>query len=165
MTAAQATTIVIVRPARSFHETVNMVRTPTTTLYRHAFSKPALGASLFETTGRSRRIEACDRGGVRREPRFRVGASLPITANLGGCLGNDWFKPRGYRHFDAPVGASYADMVCDPTFVAKHSWLPLIHYVKRIKRYKAKDGKTAYKDRDIMFASHRDACILAKYAS
>ncbi len=76
----------------------------------------------------------------------------------------DWFKTRGYRHFDAPVGPSYAATVCDPKFVAKHSWLPLIHYVKRVKRYKKKDGKTVYKDRDIMFASHRDACILAKYS-
>lgn len=84
---------------------------------------------------------------------------------MGRVLGYDWFRPRGYRHFDAPVGVSYVDAVCDPKFVAKHSWLPLIHYVKRVKRYKGGDGKTIYKDRDIMFASHRDACILSKYAS
>ena len=58
---------------------------------------------------------------------------------------------------------SYAAKSCDPSMVASHSWLPLIHYVKRIKRYKEKEGKTVYKDRDIMFASHRDACILGKY--
>lgn len=79
-------------------------------------------------------------------------------------MGHDWFKARGYRHFDAPVGPSYAVKVDNSKFVAKHSWLPLIHYVKRVKRYKEKDGKTVYKDRNIMFASHRDACILAKYA-
>jgi len=79
-------------------------------------------------------------------------------------LGDGWFKTRGYRHFDAPVSASYAATVCDPAFVAKHSWLPLLHYLKRVKRYKAKDGKTIYKDRPIMFASHRDTCILSKYA-
>jgi RNA-directed DNA polymerase len=56
-------------------------------------------------------------------------------------------------------------MVCDPPRVARHSWLPLIHYIKRVKRYKEKDGKTVYKNRDIMFASHRDACILSKYTS
>jgi RNA-directed DNA polymerase len=83
---------------------------------------------------------------------------------MGSHLGHGWFKTRGYRHFDAPVGAAYAARVCDPEFVAKHSWLPLIHYVKRIKRYKEEDAKTVYKDRDIMFASHRDACILSKYA-
>lgn len=49
--------------------------------------------------------------------------------------------------------------------MAKHSWLPLIHYTKRVKRYKPNNGKTEYKDRPIMFASHRDACILSKYAA
>ena len=79
----------------------------------------------------------------------------------------DWFKPRGYVHFDAPVGKAFAEKVLDPAFVAKHSWLPLIHYTKRTKRYKAKKGnkgKTVFKDRPIMYASHRDACILSKYA-
>lgn len=84
-----------------------------------------------------------------------------------------WFRPRGYKHFDAPVGESFADKACDPAFVANHAWSPLIHYVKRVKRFKPKwsdDGKTrlkgetVFKPRDIMFASHRDACILAKYA-
>lgn len=74
-----------------------------------------------------------------------------------------WFKMRGYRHFDAPVNATYAENVCDPQFVTKHSWLPLIHYVKLIKRYKKSENKTVLKDRPIMFASHRDACILSKY--
>lgn len=83
---------------------------------------------------------------------------------LGEYLGYDWFRPRGYRHFDAPVSTPYAATICNPQFVSKHSWLPLIHYVKRVKRYKEKDGKTVYKDRSIMFASHRDACILSKYA-
>lgn len=76
-----------------------------------------------------------------------------------------WFRQRGYKHFDAPVGDAFADKVCDPAFVEVHAWSPLIHYVKRVKRYKPKTGKTEYKDRPIMFASHRDACILAKYAA
>ena len=79
-------------------------------------------------------------------------------------MGHSWFRPRGYRHFDAQVGDAYADTVCDRNFVARHSWLPLIHYVRRAKRYRPMDGKTIYKDRPIMFASHRDACILSKYA-
>lgn len=79
-------------------------------------------------------------------------------------MGHEWFKKRGYRHFDVSVGRSFVALACDPALVAKHSWLPLIHYVKRVKRYKPKDEKTVYKDRDIMFASHRDACILTKYA-
>lgn len=78
---------------------------------------------------------------------------------------HNWFRPRGYKHFDVPVGEAFADRVCNPAFVENHSWSPLIHYVKRVKRYKPKTGKTEYKDRPIMFASHRDACILAKYSS
>lgn len=77
---------------------------------------------------------------------------------------SEWFKPRGYKHFDAPVGAGFANRVSEPTFVAQHSWLPLIHYTKRTKRYKAIEGRTVYKDRPIMYASHRDACILSRYA-
>jgi RNA-directed DNA polymerase len=76
----------------------------------------------------------------------------------------EWFKPRGYAHFDAPVGSPFAQKVLDRAFVAKHSWLPLIHYIKRTKRYKATTGKTVFKDRPIMYASHRDACILSRYA-
>lgn len=76
-----------------------------------------------------------------------------------------WFRLRGYKHFDVPVGEAFADKACDPAFVESHAWSPLIHYVKRVKRYKPKSGKTEYKDRPIMFASHRDACILAKYAA
>lgn len=76
----------------------------------------------------------------------------------------EWFKPRGYKHFDVPVGASFAESVLDASFVQRHSWSPLIHYVKEIKRYSKSDGKTRVKCRDIMYASHRDACILSKYA-
>lgn len=75
-----------------------------------------------------------------------------------------WFKPRGYKHFDVPVGQRFAEKASISAFVESHDWLPLIHYVKRQRRYKPKDGKTVYKDRDIMYASHRDACILSKYA-
>ena len=78
---------------------------------------------------------------------------------------HEWFKPRGYKHFDAAVGERFADKsASNPLFVRTHDWLPLIHYVKREKRYKPKDGKTVFKDRDIMYASHRDACILSKYS-
>lgn len=77
-----------------------------------------------------------------------------------------WFKARHYKHFDVQVDAKFADGdASNPAFVATHDWLPLIHYVKREKRYKPKDGRTVYKDRDIMYASHRDACILGRYAN
>ena len=76
----------------------------------------------------------------------------------------EWFKSRGYKHFDAPVGEKFADAVCSPQFVTDHSWLPLIRYIKSVKRYKPTEGRTEFKDRPIMYASHRDACILAKYS-
>lgn len=74
-----------------------------------------------------------------------------------------WFRPRGYKHFDVPVGASFA-LAVSPEFVAEHSWCPLIHYLKVDKRYKALQGKTVKKLRPIMYASHRDACILSLYS-
>ncbi|MHC2462724.1 reverse transcriptase domain-containing protein [Bradyrhizobium embrapense] len=76
----------------------------------------------------------------------------------------EWFKPRGYRHFDAPVSSSFAEHISQAQVVERHSWLPLIHYEKRTKRYKPDQQKTIYKPRQIMYASHRDACILSKYA-
>ncbi|SFK75472.1 reverse transcriptase domain-containing protein [Caulobacter sp. UNC279MFTsu5.1] len=76
-----------------------------------------------------------------------------------------WFRPRGYRHFDAPVGERFANKVLSPLFVERHAWSPLISYVKQQKRYKPKDKKTVFKDRDIMYASHRDACIMSRYSA
>ena len=80
----------------------------------------------------------------------------------------DWFKARGYRHFDLPVGERFASKVTNPNFVIQHSFLPLLHYTKSEKRYK-KCPKTGMrtittKDRPIKYASHRDACILSFYA-
>lgn len=80
----------------------------------------------------------------------------------------DWFKPRGYRHFDLPVDDKFAIRATNAVFVARHPFSPLLHYTKSEKRYK-KDTKTGVrtittKDRPIKYASHRDACILAYYA-
>ena len=81
----------------------------------------------------------------------------------------DWFKTRGYRHFDLPVGEKFAGKVMNPNFVLRHSFLPLLHYTKSEKRYKKcpKTGTRTItsKDRPIKYASHRDACILSYYAS
>lgn len=76
----------------------------------------------------------------------------------------DWFKPRGYSHLDAQVGVQFASRLT-PALVERHSWSPLISYIKRTKRYKPSEAKTVNKDRLIMYASHRDACILSKYAA
>lgn len=83
-------------------------------------------------------------------------------------MAENWFKPRHYRHFDAPVNEAFAQKVQDPNFVAKHSFSPLIHYTKQEKRYKKCkiSGKrnVVKKNRPIKYASHRDACILTYYA-
>ena len=76
----------------------------------------------------------------------------------------DWYRPRGYLHFDVPVKVEFGEGLT-PATVAAHVWSPLIHYIKTEKRYKIKERKTVPKERPIMFASHRDACILSKYSS
>lgn len=80
----------------------------------------------------------------------------------------EWLKRRGYRHFDRPVGAEFADKVRDPKFVSRHSFSPLLHRAKSEKRYKvcpkSKKRIISTKDRPIKYASHRDACIFAYYA-
>jgi hypothetical protein len=79
-------------------------------------------------------------------------------------LTQHWFKPRGYGHLDAPVGETFAAGVGGAGFAASHDWSVLIHYIDETKRYKPKKRKTVLKPRPIMYASHRDACILSKYA-
>jgi RNA-directed DNA polymerase len=76
-----------------------------------------------------------------------------------------WFKHRGYRHLDRPVPDSFAEQVQEPAFVARHAFSPLIHFIKKSKRYKRAQKQTAWKERDIMFASHRDACIFSYYSA
>ena len=90
------------------------------------------------------------------------------TLHLECELTLQWFKPRGYRHFDVGVNNAFALKAQTPEFVARHSFSPLLHYVKEEKRYKrcALTGKRTIttKERPIKYASHRDACILSWYA-
>ena len=74
-----------------------------------------------------------------------------------------WFRPRAYMHFDVPVGASYARSI-NHKVVSENGWSPLIHYMKEDRRYRPLENKTVKKPRPIMYASHRDACILASYS-
>lgn len=76
----------------------------------------------------------------------------------------DWYRPRSYLHFDVPVKVEFGEALT-PAIVTAHVWSPLIHYIKTEKRYKIKERKTVPKKRPIMFASHRDACILSKYSA
>jgi hypothetical protein len=77
-----------------------------------------------------------------------------------------WFKPRHYKHFDAPIGSDWASALTSEQ-VAAHAWSPLLHWVKETPRYRLNNQNVMelkVKVRDIMHASHRDACILAKYS-
>lgn len=77
-----------------------------------------------------------------------------------------WFKPRHYKHFDVPIGPKWAAALT-PEQVAAHAWSPLLHWIKETPRYRLNDQNVMelkVKPRDIMHASHRDACILAKYS-
>ena len=77
-----------------------------------------------------------------------------------------WFKPRRYKHFDVPISADWAAAIT-PEQVSAHPWSPLLHWVKETPRYRLNDlnvMELKVKARDIMHASHRDACILAKYS-
>ena len=81
----------------------------------------------------------------------------------------EWFKPRGYRHLDRPVNEKFANRVECSKFVAEHAFSPLIYFEQLSKRIKfckeEKRRKVVFKNRPIMFASHRDSCILSYYAS
>lgn len=94
-------------------------------------------------------------------PRVRVS---PPDSAYGDQMAHLWFKPRGYKHFDVPIGEEFAERHSNASRVTKNSWLPLICYTKKIKRYKPLLGVTKFKAREIMYASHRDACILSKYS-
>lgn len=80
-----------------------------------------------------------------------------------------WFKPKPYLHFDHSTDKKTAvTYVTSREKVAKHSFLPLLHYTKSSRRYQ-KDPKTnkprpSTKDRQIFYASHRDGYIYAFYA-
>jgi RNA-directed DNA polymerase len=77
-----------------------------------------------------------------------------------------WFKPRHYKHFDVPIGRDWATALT-PEQVAAHAWSPLLHWIKETPRYRLNDQgvmELKVKPRDIMHASHRDACILAKHS-
>ena len=74
----------------------------------------------------------------------------------------DWYKPRHYGHFDSPVSPIFASQI-DEAQVRNHVWSPHIKYTKVERRYKRIENKTVLKPRPIMYASHRDACILSRY--
>ena len=104
---------------------------------------------------------------VRGMPVFlelRARADPPNFTKRIMLLNRRWFKPRGYKHFDQPVNCDFIDKSMDAKFVSTHSFSPLIYYTKKTKSYKKRLCKTRIKERPIMYASHKDACIFTYYS-
>ena len=75
------------------------------------------------------------------------------------------FKRRFYRHFDLPITSKdICVKLCTPDYVARHSFLPLLHFEKKKIRYKKEERKTIRKIREINISSHKDSCIYSYYA-
>jgi hypothetical protein len=80
----------------------------------------------------------------------------------------DWYPDKIYLHFDGPLSRAQATaLVTDPNAVIRHSFLPLIGFDKRERRYRRqKVGPPIIraKIRHIAYSSNRDTCIFAYYA-
>lgn len=80
-----------------------------------------------------------------------------------------WFKPRGYAHFDKPIGyAKSCKIVKNSAIVARHGFFPLLSY-QIVSRKAKKDDESGHvtvteKNRDIRYASHIDSHIYAYYS-
>lgn len=84
--------------------------------------------------------------------------------------GSDWFRPRGYLHFDAPISRQRAvSLATRPERVAAHSFYPLLGYtIKVVKARRDTSRRTitkTSKDRPIRYAAHADAHIFSYYSS
>lgn len=72
-------------------------------------------------------------------------------------------------HFDRPLSREDAErFVSDPTAVARHSFLPLISFAKRERRYRRRPGEkrpvVTTKVRELAYPSNRDGYVFAFYA-
>ena len=81
----------------------------------------------------------------------------------------NWYRSRGYLHFDAPLGVKKAELhVTNPSKVSAHAFFPLIKYT--ISTQKIRIDKTisklvkATKDRSISYSAHLDSHIFSYYA-
>ncbi|WP_417360402.1 antiviral reverse transcriptase Drt2 [Gallaecimonas pentaromativorans] len=80
-----------------------------------------------------------------------------------------WYKPRGYLHFDNPIGLKKSErFATNPSYVAKHAFFPLISYnLNSVKIFKNSAGKIEKKckSRPISYAAHMDSQIYSYYAN
>jgi hypothetical protein len=69
-----------------------------------------------------------------------------------------------YPHFDALISLNNAKMiVSSPSLVSRHSFLPLLSYVKRWVPYKLRNSAEPLKERTICYAARRDSFIFSHY--
>lgn len=78
------------------------------------------------------------------------------------------YQTKNYIHIDKKVKfAKVESYVCNPDMIAKHSFLPLIHYTIETQKYiKSDDSKgfdLKFKKRDIRYAGHLDSFIYKYY--
>lgn len=81
----------------------------------------------------------------------------------------DWYRQRGYAHFDKPLSKKEAmKLVQSPEKVAQHAFWPLvvspIRSITRKKNKKCYQRKINIKHRPIAYAAHSDSHIYAYYA-
>jgi RNA-directed DNA polymerase len=80
----------------------------------------------------------------------------------------DWFPSKVYLHFDTPLARPDAEaLVTDPIAVSRHSFLPLISFVRRERRFRRQKGGAPlakWKSRTLAYCSNVDACIYSYYA-
>lgn len=78
----------------------------------------------------------------------------------------DWYRTRGYAHFDLPVSKKYLNRILDPMFIASHAFHPFIRQIRVEKRYKLLAGgkrEVVGKERPIAYASHGDSALYDYY--
>ncbi|MDC7824772.1 reverse transcriptase/maturase family protein [Pseudomonas sp. BLCC-B13] len=81
----------------------------------------------------------------------------------------NWYKSRGYLHFDRPINQAAAlEIVSSPKTVAKHAFYPFIRYVAQTQKvfFDKNIGKVVKKDpkqRPISYAAHVDSHIYSYY--
>lgn len=80
----------------------------------------------------------------------------------------DWYRRRGYLHFDTPIGREAANaLVSNPERVKTHSFYPLINFqitTNKVKWDKSKSKLVATpKNRSIRYAAHLDSHIYSYY--
>lgn len=79
----------------------------------------------------------------------------------------DWFSSKAYVHFDGPLSRVDAEkLVSDPRKVESHSFLPLMFFNKKVRRFRSADKgpRGSTKSRPIAYASNHDGYVFSYYA-